>query len=209
MVFEVLFILAAYLLGSVPFGYLFTKYATGQNILQLGSMSIGSTNVERVAGKKIALLTQVCDMLKGLLPVGSAILLQREGLVTIQPYFIYLIAFAAILGHNFSLFLKLKGGKGVNTTLGASILLAPIQVLVSVALFYLVKRLTKYVSVGSICLGISLPLTSLFFPLSYCFYYLLAAALLIIIMHIPNIRRLVQGNENASSNLKKKNVENR
>jgi acyl-phosphate glycerol 3-phosphate acyltransferase len=205
MLISALFILVAYLLGSVPFGYLFTKYATGKNVLELGSMSIGSTNVERVAGKKISVLTQVCDMLKGLLPVGTAILLKKNNIIFLEDYFIYLIALAAILGHDFSFFLKLKGGKGVNTTLGASILLAPIQVLVSVVIFFVVKRFTKYVSVGSICLGVSLPLTGLFFPISYCFYYLLTVALLIIVMHIPNIRRLIQGNEIATVSQQKKN----
>jgi len=204
MQINALFILAAYLLGSVPFGYLFTKYATGKNVLELGSMSIGSTNVERVAGKKISVLTQVCDMLKGVLPVGTAILLQRNNIIFLEDYFIYLIALAAILGHDFSIFLKLKGGKGVNTTLGASVLLAPIQVLASVIIFFVVKRFTKYVSVGSICLGVSLPLTGLLFPISYCFYYLLTVALLIIIMHIPNIRRLMHGNENVTASQQKK-----
>ena len=112
MLISALFILAAYLLGSVPFGYLFTKYATGKNVLELGSMSIGSTNVERVAGKKFSVLTQVCDMLKGLLPVGLAIVLQKNNIIFLEDYFIYLIALAAILGHDFSIFLKLKGGKG-------------------------------------------------------------------------------------------------
>ena len=179
MQINALFILAAYLLGSVPFGYLFTKYATGKNVLELGSMSIGSTNVERVAGKKISVLTQVCDMLKGVLPVGTAILLQRNNIIFLEDYFIYLIALAAILGHDFSIFLKLKGGKGVNTTLGASVLLAPIQVLASVIIFFVVKRFTKYVSVGSICLGVSLPLTGLLFsyPIVFTIYLLLPCLL--------------------------------
>jgi glycerol-3-phosphate acyltransferase PlsY len=204
MLISAFFLLATYLLGSVPFGYLFTKCGTGKNILELGSMSIGSTNVERVAGKNIALLTQVCDILKGFLPIGITILLQKKNIIFFEDYFIYFIALAAILGHNFSVFLKLKGGKGVNTTLGASFLLAPIQVLVSVIIFFVVKWLTKYVSIGSICLGVSLPLTGLFFPMSYCYYYLITVALLIIIMHIPNIRRLIHGHENVSSCQQKK-----
>lgn len=199
MLTEVVFILMAYLLGAVPFGYLFTKWFTGKNILELGSKSIGSTNVGRIAGKKIATFTQICDMLKGLLPVSAILLLQKNNITSFADYFIYLIALASIMGHNFSIFLKFKGGKGVNTTLGASILLAPLQVLVSVLIFFIVKWQTNYVSLGSICLGISLPLTGLLFPVSSCcFYYLLTVSLLIIIMHSPNIVRLIKGKENRS-----------
>jgi len=190
MLTEVLFILMTYFLGAIPFGYLFTKWFTGKNILDLGSKSIGSTNVGRIAGKKIATFTQICDMLKGLLPVSTIFLLQKNNITSFADYYIYLIALASIMGHNFSIFLKFKGGKGVNTTLGASILLAPLQVLI-------VKWQTNYVSLGSICLGISLPLTGLLFPVSsFCFYYLLTVSLLIIIMHSPNIGRLIKGKEN-------------
>lgn len=199
MLVNALFILIAYLLGSIPFGYLFTKRATGKNILESGSGNIGSTNVERIAGKNISLLTQLCDMLKGLLPVAAILILQYNSIISLDKFLVYYVAFASIVGHDFSVFLKFKGGKGVNTTLGASILLTPFAVLISVLVYFLVKWRTNYVSLGSICLAISLPLISLLLQnLSLSFYYLLAASLLIIVMHIPNIRRLIQGTENRS-----------
>lgn len=199
MLLNALFILIAYLLGSIPFGYLFTKRATGKNILESGSGNIGSTNVERIAGKNISLLTQLCDMLKGLLPVAAILILQYNSIISLARFLVYYVAFASIVGHDFSVFLKFKGGKGVNTTLGASILLTPFAVLISVLVYFLVKWRTNYVSLGSICLAISLPLISLLLQnLSLSFYYLLAASLLIIVMHIPNIRRLIQGTENRS-----------
>lgn len=199
MLLNALFILIAYLLGSIPFGYLFTKRATGKNILESGSGNIGSTNVERIAGKNISLLTQLCDMLKGLLPVAAILILQYNSIISLDKFLVYYVAFASIVGHDFSVFLKFKGGKGVNTTLGASILLTPFAVLISVLVYFLVKWRTNYVSLGSICLAISLPLISLLLQnLSLSFYYLLAASLLIIVMHIPNIRRLIQGTENRS-----------
>ncbi len=199
MLLNALFILIAYLLGSIPFGYLFTKRATGKNILESGSGNIGSTNVERIAGKNISLLTQLCDMLKGLLPVAAILILQYNSIISLARFLVYYVAFASIVGHDFSVFLKFKGGKGVNTTLGASILLTPFAVLISVLVYFLVKWRTNYVSLGSICLAISLPLINLLLQsLSLSFYYLLAASLLIIVMHIPNIRRLIQGTENRS-----------
>ncbi len=186
-------LVVTYLWGSVPAGYLLTKLATGKNILELGSGNVGSTNVRRVAGKKWSLITQLFDMLKGLLPVALFLLLNNQ---PEDAQFVYLLALAAILGHDFSLFLKFRGGKGVNTTLGASLLLAPVAVLIAVALYFLVKWKYQYVSLGSIVLAISLPLTEmLMHGLSLSFYYLLACSLLIIVLHRKNIIRLLNGNE--------------
>ena len=196
MVLEILLILAAYLLGSIPFGFIFTKRLAGINIREHGSGNIGSTNVKRFAGRKAALYTQLCDMAKGLIPVGIVWLIQTYNQQAFDPFFIYAVAFASILGHNFSIFLRFNGGKGVNTTLGASLLLSPVAVLSSVLVYYILKWSTKYVSLGSICLAITLPIIGLILhQFSYVFYYLLACSVLIILMHIPNIKRLVTGTE--------------
>lgn len=193
---EILIILTAYLLGSIPFGYIFTKRLAGINIREHGSGNIGSTNVKRLAGRNAALYTQLCDMAKGLFPVGIVWLLLSFNPLAFDPFFIYVVAFATILGHNFSIFLRFKGGKGVNTTLGASLLLSPVAVLSSVLVYYILKWSTKYVSLGSICLAIALPVIGLLIhQLSFVFYYLLACSVLIILMHIPNIKRLVAGKE--------------
>ena len=186
----------AYLIGSVPFGYIFTKRIAGINIREHGSGNIGSTNVRRVAGPKVALFTQLCDMLKGLMPVGAVVYLQYSNIYTFDEFFVYAVGLASILGHNFSLFLKFKGGKGVNTTLGASVLLAPVSVFASVLVYFLVKWRSGYVSLGSLCLALTLTLTEMIIhPISYLFYYLLTCSLLIVLMHIPNIKRLVEGTE--------------
>jgi len=193
---EVITIVFAYLLGSIPVGYILTKVSTGKNILEQGSGNVGSTNVKRVAGKKIALITQLLDMLKGLLPVGIYLFLARIEGITTPFYFVYALALASILGHNFSIFLKFKGGKGVNTTLGASILLAPIPVLISVLVYFIVKWQFKFVSLGSICLALSLPVSGLIiYHHTPTFYYLLICALLIVVMHHKNIKRLLSGKE--------------
>jgi len=194
--FEILPVLFAYILGSIPFGYIFTWKFTGRNIFDLGSRNIGSTNVGRIAGKKIAALTQVCDMSKGLLPVALIYFLRLENFHHFEEYYIYLVALATILGHDFSLFLKLKGGKGVNTTLGASLLLAPYSVFISVLVYFIVKWKYKFVSLGSIFLAISLTISDLIIhSISFLFYYLLICSSLIIIKHIPNIKRLLKNEE--------------
>ncbi len=193
---EILLILAAYIIGSIPFGYIFTRKFTGKSILDFGSGNIGSTNVGRIAGKKIAVLTQACDMSKGLLPVALVYYLNIENFHHLEEYDIYLVALATILGHDFSLFLKLKGGKGVNTTLGASLLLAPFSVLLSVLIYFIVTWKYKFVSLGSICLAISLTISDLVIHgISSLFYYLLICSGLIIVKHIPNIRRLLNNTE--------------
>jgi len=198
---DIVLILLAYLLGSIPFGYLFTRKITGKDIREQGSGNIGSTNVRRVAGAKVALLTQLCDMLKGLLPVSFILVVNYYKWFVFNDFFVYLIALSAILGHNFSLFLHFKGGKGVNTTLGASILLSPIPVLVAVLVYYIVKWKTKYVSLGSICLSVTLPVCEfLIYRSTYRFYFFVICSALIILMHLPNIVRLINGNENKTKN---------
>jgi glycerol-3-phosphate acyltransferase PlsY len=195
---KISFVLLSYLIGSIPFGYLLTKFYTGKDILKLGSGNVGSTNVRRVAGRKIAAITQLLDMTKGFLPVAIYLFFVDEKTGNSDFYVLWL-ALAAIIGHDFSVFLKFKGGKGVNTTLGASILLAPVSVFISVAIYFLVKWQFKFVSLGSLILGISLPITELIFHgLTSTFYYLLVCMVLIILMHRTNIIRLFNKRELSS-----------
>ena len=189
------FVLMSYLLGSIPVGYLLTKFSTGKNILKLGSGNVGSTNVGRVAGKKMAIITQLLDMTKGFLPVAFYLFLLKERM-GYSDFYVYGLALAAIVGHDFSVFLKFKGGKGVNTTLGASVLIAPYSVFISVVAYFIVKWRFKYVSLGSIILGVTLPLTELIIHgFSSTFYYLLACMILIIFQHRTNIIRLINQQE--------------
>lgn len=190
---EIFFLLITYLWGSIPVGFLLTKYSTGKNILELGSGNIGSTNVKRVVGKKMSIITQLLDMLKGILPVALFLIFNPA---TSTPYYIFMLALTAIIGHDFSLFLKFKGGKGVNTTLGASLLLAPYSVFISVAIYFIVKWRFKFVSLGSIILAITMPLTELILHrLTPTFYFLIVSSVLIIFLHKKNIIRLAQGTE--------------
>ena len=192
---QITYFLLSYLLGAIPFGYILTRYYTGKNIMEIGSGNVGSTNVGRVAGKKFAVITQLLDMFKGLLPVAVYLYFIDDN-KTGSDFYVYCVALSTIIGHDFSIFLKFKGGKGVNTTLGASVLIAPFSVFISVAIYFIVKWRFKYVSLGSIILGITLPLTELFIHgLSSSFYYLLVCTILIILLHRKNINRLLHMRE--------------
>lgn len=194
---QFVFVLLSYLIGSIPFGYILTKYYVGKNIMEIGSGNVGSTNVGRVAGKKIGNITQLLDILKGIVPMAIYLYFIEDERVS--EYLGYGIALASIIGHDFSVFLKFKGGKGVNTTLGASVLLAPIPVFVSVAIYFIVKWRFKFVSLGSLILGITLPLTEwLIHGVSSVFYYLLVCMLIIIVLHRSNIKRLLDKQELSS-----------
>jgi len=194
---EIFLLIITYLVGSIPTGFLVVRYHLGKNILTLGSGNVGSTNVKRIAGNKWAIITQLADMIKGLLPVALFFFFFLP--VTI-PYYVYLLALAAILVHDFSIYLKFKGGKGVNTTLGASVLLAPISVFVAVALYFIVRWRFKYVSSGSLVLAFTLPVVEVVVhQLSPTFYYLLISSFLIVILHRHNIIRLLRGEELSSS----------
>ncbi len=192
---EIAFVLLTYIWGSIPYGYILIKRHTGQHILEMGSGTVGSTNVRRVAGKKLSVITQLLDMFKGIFPVALFMYFSKKNAIDFSNY-IYFLALATIIGHNFSIFLKFKGGKGVNTTQGASLLIAPYSVLISPIIFYMVKWRFKYVSMGSIALGISLPLIEfIVHRITPTFYYLLICAILIIFMHRNNIKRLLRKKE--------------
>lgn len=190
-------ILTAYLMGSIPFGYILTYKYTGQNIRNLGSGNIGSTNVKRVAGRKISIYTQLLDMLKGLIPVALTMISIKYQLIEDNEIIIYIVALSTIIGHDFSIFLKFKGGKGVNTTLGASVLFAPLQVIISVAFYYLIKLSTKYISLASITIGLVLVISEYIFSgISNQFIYFIICFVLMVFQHRNNISRLIKGTEN-------------
>lgn len=181
--------LISFLCGSIPTGYLITKKVCGIDIRTQGSGNIGSTNVKRIAGTKISLITQVCDILKGLIPVALAILITTIiDLPLSRNLFLSTIALASILGHDFTPFLSFNGGKGVNTTLGAFILIAPIPIIAGVIVHIFLKVFTDIVAIRSIVLGIVIPLVCIIMKLpSPIILTTLIAAILLIYRHKDNI----------------------
>lgn len=196
-------LLTAYLLGSVPFGLLVGK-SQGVDVRTLGSKNIGATNVWRVLGKKCGLLTFFLDAAKGWLAVQAAFWLTTRGALA-QPADPALAGIAAaaccILGHSFPVWLKFKGGKGVATSLGVIIGLLPLASLIIFAIWGVVFKITRYVSLASIIAAISLPLTVLGLRAAgqvqgwALFLFACAAALLVVRRHRDNIKRLAAGTE--------------
>src|SRR5215467_3351244 len=195
MLIKIVFVLIAYLLGSVPFGYLFVKYlfTTGEDVRQVGSGGIGATNVARRAGARAGLLTYFFDVGKGV----AAVMLMR--LVADDNYlWIDAAAIAAIVGHIFPVFLKFRGGKGVATGVGVYLAVAPYAVLATLVLWAAIVYFTRYVSLGSIIATAAVPLWTLLFYglLGHTTHLLaliviaLAGCALIVAKHYENIRRL-------------------
>jgi len=195
-------VIPCYLIGSFPSGYLVGK-SQGIDIRQHGSRNIGATNVLRVMGKKWGYLVFLCDSLKGFLAVKLGVLL--AAVAGADPALAGVVGgICCIIGHNHTVWLGFKGGKGIATSIGVSLAIVPILIVVIVLLVWLaVFFIWKYVSLASICAALSLPLAVLIlFPLvTHGNYWVLVifsiiVAALAVWRHRPNIDRLLQGKEN-------------
>ena len=182
-------ILLAYILGSVPSGYILGRLA-GVDVRSVGSGNIGATNVARALGKWQGTLTLAADAAKGFLPVFTALQLG------LSPAAMALTAIAAFLGHLFPLFLKFQGGKGVSTALGALLALAPMATLVLIVVFAVVALASRIVSLGAIAAALAAPLMLWLFlqPPAIVGMGLFLAAM-IILRHRSNIQRMLAGTE--------------
>lgn len=185
-----LLVALGYVLGSIPTGLLVARWQRGVDIRRHGSGNIGMTNVLRAVGKGAAALTLVGDLAKGLLPV----LLARAWLTS--PWAIGLVALAAVIGHLFPVFAGFHGGKGVATTLGASLPLLPGPLLIAFLVFVTCVALRRQVSLGSLAAAAALPIAAFAWgsPAAYVLYALMAATL-IWYRHRGNIQRLLAGTE--------------
>lgn len=194
LIIDIIIIVASYLVGSIPTGYLIGKYLFNVDIKNLGSGNIGATNVLRTLGKKMGILTLIGDALKGVIPVVFAIIYKPYPLNQTLVFFCALMAF---LGHLFPIYLRFKGGKGVATALGIYLVLFPLQVLYAAIIFFLVVLKTRYVSLGSILAALSMPLFVSFAAKdAYQVILCLIIIALVIYKHKDNIHRLMEGKEN-------------
>jgi len=183
-------IIIAYLLGSIPVGLLISRLSQGVDPRQAGSKNIGATNVMRVAGKKAAVLTLIGDLLKGLLPVAGARFLE------IQDLWLFSVGFAAILGHIFPVYLRFKGGKGVATSFGVFLGLAPLIAFVSLLIWIVGITFGKYSSVGALSAFAALPLLAVLLKPEMKFVlFSTIISILVYIRHKENIQRLIAGRE--------------
>lgn len=212
-------VVLAYLLGSIPFG-LIVAQSQGVDLRAHGSGNIGATNVWRVMGKKWGLITFFADMLKGVVAVKLAMFIAARWPIHVPlPHGHERIEFfdvgfagiaaavACIIGHNFPVWLKFKGGKGVATSLGVIFGMMPIPALIVFGIWVLVFKTSRYVSLASLIAAVSLPLVVIALMIvgpakgwaavnswAY-FYFSVAAAMMVVRRHQPNIKRLVAGTE--------------
>lgn len=185
----------AYVIGSIPTGYLIVKAKTGQDIRTVGSGSTGATNVKRVLGKNYFFLVMLLDALKGALPVVLAKLFATVGVsLGLAPV---IAAIAVIIGHSKSIFLQFKGGKSVASGVGTILALNWVVGIVIALVWGVITYTTKYVSVGSIIALVISPFVMYFLgaPIAYVAYCALGA-IYIVYLHRENIKRLINGNEN-------------
>src|SRR5579883_640966 len=186
----VLLLLAAYIIGGIPFGYLLVKWKTGADVRSSGSGNIGATNVLRTTGRAAGIATLLLDVGKGYLAVWLA------GWYTHQsPTWMSAAAVAVMLGHAYPVFLRFRGGKAVASFLGAFLYLTPLAVLAILVVFLIILAWTRQISMGSIIAATTFPLAVWLIlqpPIAVVLASILAAAL-IIYRHSSNIRRLHQG----------------
>ena len=192
----IIMFIIAYIIGSIPTGYLIVKIKTGKDIRTIGSGSTGATNVKRVLGKKWFFIVMLLDAIKGAVPVFLA----KYFVLTGASYGIapVLAALGVILGHSKSVFLHFKGGKSVASGVGTIIALNWIAGVIIAVVWGVLTYFTKYVSVGSI---IALALSPFLMhylghaPIGYTAYCTIGA-IYIIYLHRENIKRLIKGEEN-------------
>jgi glycerol-3-phosphate acyltransferase PlsY len=196
MVFQTfIFAVASYLFGSIPFGKLIAMKVAHIDITQKGSGNIGATNVARELGIKWGILTLVLDMLKGFVPVVLfASLGPQVGIG--HEIGLSVVGLSALSGHQFSVFLKFRGGKGVGTALGIYLAISPLSCIIALMLFILIVYVWDFVSLASMLSALAMPLLfALFGKAPPLVIGAVIAAALIVIKHKDNIQRLIKGNE--------------
>lgn len=186
----------SYLVGAIPTAYIITRVLSGKDIRKMGSGNVGATNTLRVLGKLPGVIVLCVDILKGVIAV-TIVANFFAGRIDLSVELIRaLFGLLAVIGHIFNVFLKFKGGKGVATSAGVMLAIAPMGLLLGLLFFIIILVLTKYVSLGSIVCSIIIPFFLLWTKAHFS-YIVLSALLCIIIVakHKANIKRLLCGRE--------------
>ena len=207
MVVYIIMAIIAYLIGSINFSVIFSKKMAGFDVREKGSGNAGSTNMLRSVGKKAALITLICDILKGVVSIGIAILLGNIISNMNRELLLQIAGIAVVIGHTFPIFFQFKGGKGVATSLGV-LLMSNWQIGLICLVFALVLMLlTRMVSLGSCAAAVLFPVLTLFINDNYTvltegkngnvyFIYSLLLAVIVLFNHRSNIKRILNGTEN-------------
>jgi len=199
----------SYLIGSIMFSVIFTKKIAGFDVRTRGSGNAGSTNVLRTAGKKVAIITLICDILKGVVAVliGYIVGKLTKASVETSQMLILTAGVMVVLGHTFPIFFKFKGGKGVATSLGVLLMINWRIGLICLVFALLIMAVSRMVSLGSISAAILFPVLCIFINENYLikanhFGYILFGiilCLLVVFNHRSNLKRIINGKENKLS----------
>ena len=200
----ILVVIVAYLLGSISFSVIISKKLAGFDVREKGSGNAGSTNVLRTVGKKGAILTLICDCLKGVIAVLIAYIVSKTTQNTDGALLVQLAGLAVVLGHTFPIFFNFKGGKGVATSLGVLLIINWQIGLICLVFALLLMALTRFVSLGSVSAAILFPVLTIFIHSHYILdgSYIIFALLLgafVVFSHRANVKRLLEGKENKLS----------
>jgi glycerol-3-phosphate acyltransferase PlsY len=184
----IILVIGSYLVGSIPFGYLMGRLR-GVDLRHHGSGNIGTTNAFRVLGRQLGMLVFFCDAAKGFFP---ALIGAHH-----DPAWGVAAGLAAVVGHNWSVFLGFRGGRGAATGMGVALALITKEIFLALIIWLLVVSTTGYVSLGSIIATLSVPVIALIFNVPFIYFiFVISAVIMIVIKHLPNIRRLRNGTEN-------------
>ena len=191
----------AYLIGSISFSVIFSKKIGGFDVRTKGSGNAGSTNVLRTVGKTAAVLTLLCDCLKGVVAVLIAVIAGNIAKNLDKALLVQLAGIFVVLGHTFPVFFKFKGGKGVATSLGVILIVNWKIGLICLVFALLLMILTKFVSLGSVAAALLFPVLTIFIHTNYIvsgnyIIFGIILALFVIYNHRTNINRLLEGKEN-------------
>lgn len=214
----ILIAIIAYLIGSINFSVILSKKMAGFDVRQKGSGNAGTTNMLRSVGKKAAAITLICDILKGVVSIGIAILVGYLFNAQNKSILVQIAAIAVVIGHTFPIFFGFKGGKGVATSLGVLIMTNWQIGLICLAIAIIIMAITKMVSLGSCMAAIAFPLLTYFaaniFENAYIvkegssyFVYSIILAFIVLFKHRSNIKRIITGKENKLSFKKERTKE--
>jgi glycerol-3-phosphate acyltransferase PlsY len=199
-----------YLLGSIPFGLVLTRLAGTEDILKIGSKNPGATNVLRTGRKDLALLTVIFDATKAGIAAIIAYYVIPNDTIVICGYYTtanilasLITGFAAIVGHNFPVWLKFKGGKGVASSFGFILFTAPTVALLALATWLIVAFTTRYSSLSAIVAALLVPVYAYFYAYPIYTFFMIPVVLLLLVRHHANIARLIKGEESKISFKKK------
>ena len=196
--------LVAYLLGSISFSVIISKRMAGFDVRDKGSKNAGSTNVLRTVGKKAAIITLICDCLKGVIAILIAYIAGNIAENLDRALLIQLAGIFVVLGHTFPVFFKFKGGKGVATSLGVLLMVNWQIGLICLVFALILMALTRFVSLGSVAAAILFPVLTVFITNNYLvpgnyIIFGIILAILVIFNHRENVKRLLTGTENKLS----------